>query len=512
MLSIIPQPASIQPGAGVFVLDSSTRIQATAETQAVAQALAAMLRPPTGFDLPLDIVADADQTAANTIRLATSTTGPESYSLAVTPDHIEIHAAGAPGLFYAVQTLRQLLPVEIESSSHVSGVEWAIPAVTIEDQPRFGWRGMHLDVGRHFFPVEFIKKFLDLMALYKLNVFHWHLTEDQGWRIEIKRYPRLTEIGSRRTATPYPHDRKQLDGIPYGGYYTQDEIREVVAYAQARSITVVPEIEMPGHAVAALASYPELGCVGENYEVRTFWGIAEDVFCAGNEDVYTFVENVLSEVLDLFPGEFIHIGGDECPKVRWQECPKCQAMIQREGLANEHELQSYFIRRVETFLNAHGRRLIGWDEILEGGLAPNATVMSWRGSKGGIEAAAAGHDVVMSPNTHCYFDYFQSEDRENEPPAIGGYLPLEHVYMFDPTEGIPADKAKHVLGGQGNVWTEYLPTSELVEYMAYPRACALAERLWSPAADADYDDFLRRLESHLQRLDRMGVNYRQQRA
>jgi hexosaminidase len=360
------------------------------------------------------------------------------------------------------------------------------------------------------YPVPFIKKFVDLLALHKYNIFHWHLTDDQGWRIEIKQYPKLTEIGSQRAATPIPADRRQLDGKPYGGYYTQEEIKAVVTYAQERFITVVPEIEMPGHAVAALASYPELGCRGAGYEVRTTWGIAKDVFCAGNDAVFTFLENVLTEVLALFPSEYIHVGGDECPKDRWQECPKCQARIQAEGLADEHELQSYFIQRIERWLNAQGRRLIGWDEILEGGLAPNATVMSWRGSQGGIEAANAGHDVVMSPTTHCYFDYYQSQDQANEPPAIGGFLPLEKVYSFNPLpEEIAPDQAHHILGGQGNVWTEYLPRQEQVEYMTYPRATALAEVVWSEPARRDYDDFLARLEPHLRRLASLKVNYRQ---
>ncbi|HLV34117.1 MAG TPA: beta-N-acetylhexosaminidase [Spirillospora sp.] len=510
-ISVIPQPREVIPGAGMFVINAETRVKASPTAESVAQYLADLLRTPTGFPLPIE-ASEAPATEPNAIVLQLAELkaelGDEGYTLAVTPDHIEIRAAAPAGLFYGVQTLRQLLPVEVESDSPATGITWSVPAVSIRDWPRFSWRGLHLDVGRHLFPVAFIKKYLDLMALHKLNTFHWHLTEDQGWRIEIKRYPKLTEVGAWRAATPYPSDRTKLDGKRYGGFYSQDEIRDIVAYAQARHITVVPEIEMPGHAVAALASYPELGCVGHGYEVRTYWGIAEDVYCAGNEEVYTFLENVLAEVLELFPSEFIHIGGDECPKVRWKACPKCQALMQREGLPDEEALQSYFVRRIEKYLNANGRRLIGWDEILEGGLAPNATVMSWRGSKGGIEAASAGHDVVMTPNTHCYFDYYQSEDHSTEPPAIGRFLPLEKVYTFDPTEGIPPDKAGHVLGGQGSLWTEYLPTSELVEYMAYPRTVALAEKVWSAADERDYAGFSRRLRTHLRRLDQIGVNYR----
>lgn len=512
-ISIIPQPKSVTLDSGTFHLRPDTHIVAGQEAQGVASYLADLLRPATGFALPVDteIPTPGD---GNTINLTTEDAPgdlePEGYELVVRPEHITLRAPQPNGLFYGVQTLRQLLPVAIEGNEKKAGLTWSIPALTIADSPRFPWRGLHLDVGRHMYPVSFIKKFLDLMALHKYNIFHWHLTDDQGWRIEIKQYPKLTEIGSQRAATPIPADRNQLDGQPYGGYYTQEEIKAVVAYAQERFITVVPEIEMPGHAVAALASYPELGCRGAGYEVRTTWGIAKDLFCAGNDAVFTFLENVLSEVLALFPSEYIHVGGDECPKDRWQECPKCQARIQAEDLADEHELQSYFIRRIERWLNAQGRRLIGWDEILEGGLAPNATVMSWRGSQGGIEAANMGHDVVMTPTTHCYFDYYQSQDQANEPPAIGGFLPLEKVYAFNPLpEEIAPDKAHHILGGQGNVWTEYLPRPEQVEYMTYPRAVALAEVVWSESAKRDYDDFLTRLEPHLRRLDSLKVNYRQ---
>jgi hexosaminidase len=501
--TLIPQPQSLTAGAGQFTISPETVIIAAGDAVQVAELLATQLRSATGYDLPIK----AEGENAITLALIEGEKS-EGYNLTVTENAINIEATSGIGLVYCVQTLRQLLPVAVESSEVVD-IQWQVPAVTITDAPRFSWRGLHLDVGRHCFDVAFIKKFIDLMVLYKFNTFHWHLTEDQGWRIEIKKYPKLTEIGSIRAETPIPANRNQGDGKPYGGFYTQDEIREVVAYATERYITVVPEIEMPGHAVAALASYPEFGCVGKDYQVRTRWGIAEDVFCAGKESVFTFLEDVLTEVLDLFPSEFIHIGGDECPKVRWKVCPDCQARIKAEGLADEHELQSYFIQRMEKWLNARGRRLIGWDEILEGGLAPNATVMSWRGSQGGIDAANAGHDVVMSPTTYCYFDYYQSEDKEAEAPAIGGYLPLQHVYAF---EVIPADidpaKAHHVLGGQGNVWTEYIPTSEQVEYMTYPRALALAEAVWTYPAERNFDEFRSRLARHLPRLDALNVNYR----
>jgi hexosaminidase len=512
VVSIIPQPKSVRLDSGFFQIKSDTQIAADAQAQGVASYLAHILRPATGFALPIKAETPGINDS-NTITLAIDSRldnlGPEGYELVISPEHIRLRASQANGLFYGVQTLRLLLPAAIEATQQVARVDWTIPAVTITDSPRFSWRGLHLDVGRHMYPVSFIKKYLDVMALHKYNTFHWHLTEDQGWRIEIKQYLQLTTVGSQRAATPIPADRNQSDGKPYGGYYTREEIKDVVAYARERFITVVPEIEMPGHAVAALASYPELGCRGEGYQVRTTWGIAKDVFCAGNDEVFTFLENVLTEVLALFPSQYIHIGGDECPKERWQSCPKCQARIQSEGLANEHELQSYFIRRIERWLNVQDRRLIGWDEILEGGLAPNATVMSWRGNEGGIEAANAGHDVVMTPTTHCYLDYYQSQDQDNEPPAIGHYLPLERVYGFNPIPpAIAPDKAHHVLGAQGNVWTEYIPTEQQVEYMAYPRATALAEVVWSDEAGRDYDEFLSRLASHLKRLDSLDVNYR----
>ncbi|MFN8531168.1 MAG: beta-N-acetylhexosaminidase [Anaerolineae bacterium] len=504
--SLIPYPQSVTAGAGHFSLTPHTAIYASMAVEDAAETFAALLRQQTALPLPVRPLSDGAAQAQhlNLILLPEAEdAGAESYHLRVTPDQMEIRAGSAAGLFYGMQTLRQLLPPTPQPDAALT-----IPAVTIDDAPRFRWRGLHLDVGRHFFPIAFVKKFIDALAAHKYNVFHWHLTEDQGWRIEIKQYPRLTEVGSRRSATPIPADRTKPDGVPYGGFYTQEEIREVVAYAAQRFITVVPEIEMPGHALAALASYPELGCVGHGYQVGTTWGILEDVFCAGNEDTFTFLQNVLTEVLDLFPSEYIHIGGDECPKVRWEHCPKCQAAIKREGLKDEHELQSYFIRRMEAFLNQQGRRLVGWDEILEGGLAPNATVMSWRGTEGGIAAAAAGHDVIMSPTTTVYLDYYQSEDTDNEPPAIGGYIPIEHVYAFNPVDGVPADKVSHVLGGQGNIWSEYMPTGAQVEYMVYPRACALAEALWTAPASRSFDDFAHRLTGHLPRLAALGLNYR----
>ena len=417
---------------------------------------------------------------------------PEGYRLQVRPEEIRMYFKEKAGAFYAQQTLQQL-----------TAPDGVIPCFDIEDAPRFSYRGMHLDVCRHIFPVEFVKKYIDLLARHKMNYFHWHLTEDQGWRIEIKKYPRLQEVAAWRKETlvgHYSDQPHQFDGQRYGGYYTQEEIREVVKYAQERFVTIIPEIEMPGHAQALLAAYPELSCHGQPVEVATKWGVFENVLCP-TEDTFEFLENVLLEVMDLFPGPYIHIGGDECPKAQWKASAFCQELMKKEGLKDENELQSYFIRRIDRFLTEHGRRLIGWDEILEGGLSENATVMSWRGTQGGIEAAQAGHDVIMSPTSHCYFDYYQSQ-YPDEPLAIGGYLPLEKVYAFEPVPGsLSPEESKHILGAQGNVWTEYIPTTQQVEYMAFPRALALAEVLWSPLSVKDFPGFQDRLARYLPKLD-----------
>ncbi len=424
---------------------------------------------------------------------------PDAYTLVTNKNGIVIQGNSARGVFYGIQTLLQLLPPDVYDRGIEMGKTLKIPQVSIQDEPRYGWRGMHLDVGRHQYSVEFIKKYIDMLAMHKMNVFHWHLTEDQGWRIEIKKYPRLTEIGSIR---------KNADGTTYGGFYTQDQIREVVKYARSRFIDVMPEIEMPGHSVAALAAYPELSCTGGPFEVRTAWGVSEDVYCAGKEATFAFVQDVLSEVIALFPYKYLHIGGDECPKSRWAKCPDCQKRMKTEGLKDEMELQSYFIRRIEKFLIANNRSLVGWDEILEGGLAPEATVMSWRGEAGGIEAAKQGHDVIMSPTSTCYFDFYQGDPRF-EPKAIGGFLALEKVYSYEPTPDVlTAQEGKHVLGAQGNVWTEYIPTEKQVEYMALPRMSALAEVVWSPKDVRDYEKFLFRMERQYQRFDAMKLNYR----
>ncbi|MCY3865010.1 MAG: beta-N-acetylhexosaminidase [Chloroflexi bacterium] len=509
-ITLFPQPQQLERQPGAFTLNAHTRLFAA--NRALGEMLANYLRPATGFGLPVhpldeDILADT----TNAILLVPSPdlVDAEAYKLNVRPERVTLRAGGRSGFLYAMQTLRQLMPPQILADSLQDGIAWEIAALSITDAPAFGWRGLHLDVGRHMFPVDFIKKFIDTMALYKFNTFHWHLTEDQGWRLEIEKYPRLTEIGSQRAESPIPADPKRTDGKPYGGYYTQDEARQIVAYAAERGITIMPEIELPGHSLAALTAYPQLGCLGGGYEVRRTWGIDSNIYCAGNDAVFEFLQDVFEEVLALFPSTYIHIGGDEAPKERWRSCPKCQARIEAEGLADEDELQSWFIRQIESWLNERGRRLVGWDEILEGGLAPNATVMSWRGSDGGIAAANAGHDVIMTPTTYCYLDYYQHEDWTREPPAIARTLTLEQAWQFVVVpEEIAPDKKHHILGGQGNIWTEYIPSADQVEYMAFPRAIAIADVLWKHPEDRHYAALLARLKAHLPCLDFLGLNYR----
>ncbi|NLZ94438.1 MAG: family 20 glycosylhydrolase, partial [Bacteroidales bacterium] len=414
--------------------------------------------------------------------------------------------ASEAGVFYGIQTLRK--SINSNNTNHT------LAPVTINDSPRFGYRGMMLDVARHYQPVEFVKKFIDLLAMHNINRFHWHLTEDQGWRVEIKQYPKLTELGSERKETVIGRNTDEYDGKPHGGFYTQEEIKEIVAYAQERYITTIPEIDLPGHMLGALKAYPEYGCTGGPYEVATSWGVFDDVLCAGNEDTYTFLENILTEVMELFPSEYIHIGGDEVPKVRWEECPKCQSKINELGLKDddkhnkEHYLQSYLTARIEKFLNENGRRLIGWDEILEGELAPNATVMSWRGMAGGIEAAKMGHDVIMTPNSHAYLDYYQTADTEDEPLAIGGFVPVERTYSLEPAPtSLTEEQREHIIGVQANLWTEYISRSEHVEYMLLPRMAALSEVQWTQPKKKNYDNFLTRLPQLTDLYEREGYNY-----
>jgi len=427
----------------------------------------------------------------------------EAYRIQVHPDSVLINAGGEAGLFYSLQTLRQLM------ASPGNGPGTGLPTLQIYDNPRFQWRGLHLDVVRHFYSVEFVKRYIDLMAQYKFNTFHWHLTDDQGWRLAIEGYPRFTTVGAWRKETMVAKNFDPYigDSTPHGGFYTRDQVREVVRYAAERYITVVPEIEMPGHAKAALAAYPDLACTPGPFEVGTIWGVEDDIFCP-TEHTFAVLERILSQVMGLFPSTYIHIGGDEVPKVRWKNSEFAQRLMRREGLRNEEELQSYFVRRIERYLRANGRKLIGWDEIIDGGIAPEATVMSWRGMQGGITAARQGHDVVMTPGSHVYFDHYQG-DRATEPLSIGGYTPLEKVYAFEPVPPeLNVREAPHILGAQANLWTEYITTPAQVEYMVYPRALALSEVLWSPAAARDWNSFTERLPSALGFLDMRQVNYR----
>lgn len=497
---IIPIPSQLDIHEGVFVLHKNVSLYADADLIAVAEFFNDYLKEKLGYTLLLQNKQDVQ-----TIQFIQDDAieNDEGYQLIVSAKKIQIKAKTAQGAFYGMQTFRQLLPAVVESD------ELQIQNIQITDAPRFLYRGMHLDVSRHFFSVDFIKKYIDLLSQLKMNTFHWHLTDDQGWRIEIKRYPKLQEVAAYRKETLIGHYNdipQQFDGKKYGGYYTQEEVKDIVNYASERFITVLPEIEMPGHAQAAIAAYPELGCTGEVINVATKWGVFEDIYCP-KETTFTFLENVLDEVMPLFPSKYIHIGGDEAPKTRWKACEHCQKLIEKENLHDEHELQSYFITRMEKYINSKGKQIIGWDEILEGGLAPNATVMSWRGTNGAVEAAKSGHNVILTPTSHCYFDYYQS-DNESEPLAIGGYLPLEKVYSFEP---IPAElskeEAKYVLGAQGNLWTEYISSSEKAAYMAFPRAIAMSEVTWSNPRKRDYQDFAYRLSHFHKQLDVQHVNY-----
>ena len=507
--AIIPAPVSMQIHNGQFKITPQTQIACSGENSEInkiGKYLNQLIHQHTGFKLDL---VDLETAGRNCISLQTGDfpdLGQEGYLLTVSKKGIQISAAQPNGLFYGIITLWQLFPPDTTENMLV------IPALEIRDKPRYQWRGVHLDVCRHFFPVEFIKKYLDIIALHKMNVFHWHLTEDQGWRIEIKKYPLLTEVGAWRDETVIGRPRRQrpveYDGIRHGGYYTQDEIRDIIQYAADRYITIIPEIEMPGHAQAAIASYPELGCTDEKVSVRTTWGISPYLFNV-EDKTFNFLEDVLSEVIELFPSQYIHIGGDEARKDQWKASKRIQRQIKDLGLENEDELQSYFIQRIEEFINSKGKKLIGWDEILEGGLAPNATVMSWRGTSGGIEAARQDHDVIMSPTSHCYFDYYQSKDREKEPLAIGNYLPIDTVYAYEPTPiELSEEEAKHILGAQANVWTEYIATADHVEYMLLPRLSALSEVVWSPKEKRDWEDFRKRLEAQVKRYEQMKWNYR----
>jgi len=506
VVNIIPQPQQVEIGSGSLPLVGRLTINYRDDQSIIELADYFTKLAKTKFDL--DFVKSNNSYTDNTLNIFylgdISMYGEEGYKLIIDEKGIKVFAATDKGLFYGLQSLYQLM-----LTNKTEGGIIVLPEIEITDDAMFKYRGMHLDVGRHMFPVEFIKKYIDLLALYKFNNFHWHLTEDQGWRIEIKKYPKLTEIGAFRKQTLVGHGGKTpyvYDGKPYGGYYTQDEIKEIVKYAAERKINIIPEIEMPGHSLAALAAYPELACKPDNFEVAQGWGVFKDIYCTKEEN-FKFLEDVLTEVMDLFPSKYIHIGGDEAPKDRWKECDVCQANIKREGLKDEHELQSYFIQRIEKFLNAHGREIIGWDEILEGGLAPNATIMSWRGTDGGIAAAKQKHYAIMTPGSHCYFDHYQA-DPKNEPLAIGGYTTLEKVYSYNPVpDTLTREESKYILGTQANVWTEYMETPEHVEYMVLPRMAALSEVCWTYPINKDWDSFQNRIKEHFKIYKELDYNY-----
>lgn len=509
---VIPLPNSIVYEEGrSFQLCPETRIvypYGNRVLQESSELLSEYIRESTGYEIKItdsksvkpgkNIILSVDDEGMN----------PEGYKIEVKREAVRIESSSEAGVFYGIQTLRKSLPLG------ASGATVELKPALITDAPRFAYRGMHLDVGRHVYPVDFIKKYIDILALHHVNYFHWHLTEDQGWRIEIRKYPQLAKVGSMRNRTVIGRNTEEYNEKPYGGYYTQDEIREIVEYAQSRFITIIPEIDMPGHMLAALASYPELGCTGGPYEVASKWGVFDDVICAGNEQAMLFLEDVLTEVMELFPSEYIHVGGDECPKTRWKKCPKCQARIKKENLAAdkkhtpEENLQSYVIRRMERHLNNYGRRLIGWDEVLEGGIAPNATVMSWRGEEGGITAARLKHPVIMTPNTYLYFDYYQSKQTDTEPLAIGGFIDVEKVYHYDPLPAaLTPDEQRFIIGCQANVWTEYMPSYSQVEYMLLPRLAALAEVQWCRPENKDYANFLQRMPKLIRFYEREQYNY-----
>jgi len=513
---LIPVPMEVTESAGTpFQIGATLSIgyaKSLPASQEAAQFLADCLAKSGGVKCT---VAGGEAKAGVTLAAGDAALGEEGYALTVSDKGVVIRAAGSAGFFYGIQTLRQLLPPAASfGATRAAAPEFKVPAVEIKDRPAYRWRGLLLDSCRHFFGKDEVEKILDLMASQKLNTFHWHLTDDQGWRIEIKKHPKLTEVGAWRPGIGFGMDPKETthyraDG-KYGGFYSQQDIKEIVAYAAKRHITIVPEIEIPGHAMAALVAYPELNCNPEAMAKKTMpegGAISRDVYCPGKEETFKFLEDVLGEVAEMFPSKYIHIGGDECPKDNWKQCPACQRRIKDNGLKNEEELQSYVTKRIETFLNSKGKNLIGWDEILEGGLAPRATVMSWRGTAGGIKAATEGHDVVMTPTSNCYIDYPQAQ--QGEPKAMGGFLPLKTVYAFDPAVGIPEDKRQHLLGGQANLWTEFVASDSHAEYMIAPRVSALAEVVWSPKSRQDWGTFQTRMLDQFPRYKAAGFNYRQ---
>ncbi|MDB5229248.1 MAG: family 20 glycosylhydrolase [Chitinophagaceae bacterium] len=516
-VNIIPLPVKATLSKGGFTINRKTVIVINDDGEKnTARFLQAYIQRIYGVSLAIKKTAVNNYIRFNTKRFIKAPDQPERYNLSVLPSKAIVTGDSYQGTFLGMQSLIQLLPVE-------KNKPLALKAMEVEDYPRFAYRGMHLDVGRHFFPVDFIKKYIDFISLHKMNTFHWHLTEDQGWRIEIKKYPLLTQIGGCRNGTIIgKNPGKGNDNQPYCGFYTQDEVRDVVKYAADRFITVIPEIEMPGHGSAAIAAYPFLSCFPNEStkinpraawngpttgkQVQQTWGVFEDVFCAGKDSVFQFLQDVIDEVVQLFPSQYIHIGGDECPKANWKRCPQCQQRIEELGLKDEHELQSYFIQRMEKYITGKGRKIIGWDEILEGGLAPNASVMSWRGEKGGIEAAHQKHNVVMTPGEYVYLDHSQTKNEDSV--TIGGFTNVEKVYSYDPvSKELAPDEAKYVLGAQGNVWTEYMASPAKVEYMIFPRMSALSEILWSPKEKKDFPDFEKRLQDQFRRYELWNANY-----
>ncbi len=506
---LIPQPAEMKQSAGTFELTSGTRIILKTndpDTKKACDFFLEMINRSSG----LNINYASSASSAITVTIDPKITHPEGYHLKVSTNEVVIRAQTSAGIFYAFQTIRQLLPPELESRTIIANRTWQIPVVEINDAPRFPYRGLMLDVARHFFPVSFLKRYIDLMAMYKYNYLHLHLNDDQGWRIEILSYPELQYVSAWRSETMTGHlndEPRRYDGVRYGGYYKQSELKELVQYAADRHITIIPEIEMPGHATAVLAAFPGLSCTERPVEVAREWGIFKNIYCP-KEETFLFLERVLYEVMNIFPGPYIHIGGDECVKDQWQQSEYCYNLKLQNGLQNDEQLQTWFCRRIASFVNARGRKIIGWDEILDGGEIPGATVMSWRGEQGGIAAAQKGHHAIMTPNRYCYFDYYQWRNRKDEPLASGGYLPLSMVYMYNPVpKGLNENQTKYILGTQGNLWTEYITDEHHAEYMAYPRACALSETAWTPQELKSYDNFLNRLREHSKRLEILNVNF-----
>ena len=517
VINVVPYPNEVEVKAGTFDAAGAEfhlSEELDESTVNIIEAFAAQLSLASGKECATDNNGSRD----GFIFTLNSDMPEEAYSLKVSRKAVKVEAATLRGFNYAIQTIKQMLPVEIFGKEEAAGQSWVLPCVEINDEPRFGYRGMHMDVVRHFFDMNMVKRYLDIMEVHKLNTLHWHITDDQGWRIEIKKYPELTEIGSIRKETIIGHifESDQYDGTPYGEgcWFSQEQIREIIGYAAAKGIEIIPEIDLPGHMLAALAAYPHLGCTGGPYDVWGRWGVADEVLCAGNEETMTFLEDVLAEVAELFPSEYVHIGGDECPKVYWEKCPKCQAKIKELGLKDtdefqaEHDLQSYVMKRMTSFLESKGKKVIGWDEILEGEVADNATVMSWRGTAGGVKAARMGHDVIMTPNTFFYLDYYQSLDKENEPLAIGGYIPVEKCYSYEPmADGMTEEEMKHILGVQANLWTEYISSDDHLEYMLLPRLAALSEVQWCRKENKSWERFLDSADDFCAIYDVMGYSY-----